>query len=142
VSGDATQALLPPEEHFDRVLLDAPCSGTGIVGRLPVARWKKLSTDGERLAITQRALLEQAARHIRPSGSLVYAVCSTDPRETTAVMEWFLARENFERGPMPATYESLLTAAGDVLVAPGIDGGDGFYIARLVRQPALGRVEG
>jgi 16S rRNA (cytosine967-C5)-methyltransferase len=142
VSGDATQALLPPEEHFDRVLLDAPCSGTGIVGRQPEARWKKQSTDGERLAITQRALLEQAARHIRPSGSLVYAVCSTDPRETTEVMEWFLARENFERGPMPATYESLLTAAGDVLVAPGIDGGDGFYIARLVRQPALGRVEG
>jgi 16S rRNA (cytosine967-C5)-methyltransferase len=132
VTGDATQALLPVEQHFDRVLLDAPCSGTGIVGRQPEARWKKQSTDGERLAITQRALLEQAACHVYPSGTLVYAVCSTDPRETTEVMEWFLAREKFERGPMPAAYESLLTDAGDVLVPPGIDGRDGFYIARLV----------
>ncbi|HLY01452.1 MAG TPA: transcription antitermination factor NusB [Candidatus Cybelea sp.] len=132
VTGDATQALLPREQHFDRVLLDAPCSGTGIVGRQPEARWKKQSTDGERLAITQRALLEQAARHVDPSGTLVYAVCSTDPRETTEVMEWFLARENFERGPVPAAYEPLLTDAGDVLVPPGIDGRDGFYIARLV----------
>jgi hypothetical protein len=51
-------------------------------------------------------------------------------------MEWFLARESFERGPMPAAYESLLTDAGDVLVPPGIDGRDGFYIARLVRLPS------
>jgi 16S rRNA (cytosine967-C5)-methyltransferase len=143
VSGDATQALLPAEERFDRVLLDAPCSGTGIVGRQPEARWKKQSTDGERLANTQRALLEQAARHVDPSGSLVYAVCSTDPRETTEVVEWFLARENFERGPMPAAYEPLLTGAGDLLVPPGIDGRDGFYIARLERRkPAVGFVEG
>jgi 16S rRNA (cytosine967-C5)-methyltransferase len=134
VTGDATQALLPADEQFDRVLLDAPCSGTGIVGRQPEARWKKQSTDGERLAITQRALLEQAARHVSGSGRLVYAVCSTDPRETTEVMEWFLARANFERGPMPAAYASLLTAAGDVLVPPGIDGRDGFYIARLERR--------
>lgn len=143
LSGDATQALLPAEERFDRVLLDAPCSGTGIVGRQPEARWKKQSTDGERLAITQRALLEEAARHVHASGSLVYAVCSTDPRETTEVMEWFLARENFERGPIPAAYESLLTDAGDVLVPPGIDGRDGFYIARLERrESALSPVEG
>lgn len=134
VTGDATQALLPPQQRFDRILLDAPCSGTGIVGRQPEARWKKQSTDGERLAITQRALLEQAARHVYPSGTLVYAVCSTDPRETTEVMEWFLARENFERGPIPAAYETLLTDAGDVLVPPGIDGRDGFYIARLERR--------
>jgi 16S rRNA (cytosine967-C5)-methyltransferase len=134
VTGDATQALLPEEQHFDRVLLDAPCSGSGIVGRQPEARWKKQSTDGERLASTQRALLEQAARHVGRSGTLVYAVCSTDPRETKEVMEWFLARENFERGPMPAAYESLLTNAGDVLVPPGIDGRDGFYIARLERR--------
>ena len=62
VTGDATQALLPAEQHFDRVLLDAPCSGTGIVGRQPEARWKKQSTDGERLAM-------HAASASRASGS-------------------------------------------------------------------------
>jgi hypothetical protein len=45
-----------------------------------------------------------------------------------------LARETFERGPIPAAYEPLLTGAGDVLVPPGIDGRDGFYIARLERR--------
>jgi 16S rRNA (cytosine967-C5)-methyltransferase len=135
LTGDATQPLLPPEQRFDRVLLDAPCSGTGIVGRQPEARWKKQSTDGERLAGTQRALLEEAARHVHPGGALVYAVCSTDARETTEMMEWFLARENFERGLIPAAYNEFLTDAGDVLVPPGIDGRDGFYIARVERRP-------
>ncbi|HEX4013887.1 MAG TPA: transcription antitermination factor NusB [Candidatus Cybelea sp.] len=134
VTGDATQALLPPEQRFDRVLIDAPCSGTGIVGRQPEARWKKQHTDGERLASTQRALLGQIARHVYPGGALVYAVCSVDPRETTEVIDWFLARENFERGLIPAAYEGLLTEAGDVLVPPGLDGRDGFYIARLERR--------
>ena len=135
VTGDATQALLPPDRLFEGALIDAPCSGTGIVGRQPEARWKKLHTDGERLASTQRALLEQIARHVCPGGALVYAVCSVNPRETTEVIDWFLARENFERSLIPAAYEGLLTEAGDVLVPPGLHGRDGFYIARLERRP-------
>ncbi len=136
VTGDATQELLPRGRGFDRVLIDAPCSGTGIVGRQPEARWKKQKGDGERLAITQRALLEQIARHVVPGGVLVYAVCSSDPRETTEVMDWFLARHDFERGSIAAKYEPLLDAAGDVLVPPGIERRDGFFIARLERSPS------
>lgn len=135
VTGDASAELLPAERQFDRVLLDAPCSGVGVVGRHPEARWKKEGTDGERLALTQRALLERAASHVYPGGALVYAVCSTDPRETTEVIDWFLARQNFERGLIPAGYASFLTDAGDVLVPPGIDGRDGFYISRVERRP-------
>jgi 16S rRNA (cytosine967-C5)-methyltransferase len=133
VTGDATQELLPHGRGFERVLIDAPCSGVGIVGRQPEARWKKQKSDGERLAGTQRALLEQIARHVLPGGVLVYAVCSTDPRETTEVMDWFLARHDFERGTIAAKYEPLLGAAGDLLVPPGIERRDGFFIARLER---------
>ncbi len=135
VTGDATAEALLGDERFDRVLIDAPCSGIGLVGRHPETRWKKAGTDGERLSLTQRALLERMARHVYPGGALVYAVCSTDPRETTEVIEDFLARENFERGLIPAAYERLLTAKGDVLVPPGIDGRDGFFIARFERRP-------
>jgi 16S rRNA (cytosine967-C5)-methyltransferase len=131
VVGDATAELLQPAQRYDRILVDAPCSGIGVVGRHPEARWKKLGTDGERLALTQRGVLERVARHIEPGGALLYAVCSTDPRETIEVVEWFLSRHNFERGLIPAAYESFLTGGGDVLVPPGIDGRDGFYIARL-----------
>lgn len=134
VTGDATGEILPDDRRFDRVLVDAPCSGIGVVGRHPEARWKKEGSDGERLALTQRALLERAARHVYPGGALVYAVCSTDPRETTEVIEWFLSSQNFERGLIPAAYRPFLTEGGDVLVPPGIDGRDGFYIARVERR--------
>lgn len=134
VTGDATTELLQPGQKFDRVLVDAPCSGVGVIGRHPEARWKKRSADGERLAITQRALLERVAPHVHEGGALVYAVCSTDSRETTEVVDWFLMKENFERGLIPVSFETLLTDAGDVLVPPGIGGRDGFYIARLERR--------
>lgn len=134
VTGDAATEVVPQRQRFDRVLVDAPCSGIGVVGRHPEARWKKQGTDGERLALTQRAVLEQAARHVHAGGALVYAVCSTDPRETTEVIEWFLARQNFERGLIPSAYAPFLTRDGDVLVAPGLGGRDGFYIARVERR--------
>jgi 16S rRNA (cytosine967-C5)-methyltransferase len=131
VIGDAATELLEPDQLFDRILVDAPCSGVGLVGRHPEARWKKAGTDGERLALVQRAVLERAARHVHRGGVLVYAVCSTDPRETTEVVDWFLSRENFERGLVPAAYETLLTPRGDVLVPPGVGGRDGFFVSRL-----------
>lgn len=134
VIGDATAELLDPSRDFDRVLVDAPCSGLGVVGRHPEARWKKRGSDGERLATIQRGLLEHAARYVRTGGTLVYAVCSTDPRETTEVVAWFLSRENFERDLIPAAYEAFLTGGGDVLIPPGIAGRDGFFFARLARR--------
>jgi 16S rRNA (cytosine967-C5)-methyltransferase len=131
VIGDASKELLEPGQRFDRVLLDAPCSGIGVVGRHPEARWKKQRDDGERLALTQRAILERVARAVHEGGALVYAVCSTDPRETIEVVEWFRSTQNFERGLIPACFEPFLTADGDVLVPPGLNGRDGFFIARL-----------
>ncbi len=134
VTGNAAEEFLPPGSRFDRVLVDAPCSGIGIIGRHPEARWKKQPGDGERLGLTQRAILDRVAPMVHEGGALVYAVCSTDPRETIEVVEWFRARHNFERGLIPSRYETQLTDEGDVLVAPGIDGRDGFFIARLERR--------
>ena len=132
VVADAT-VWEPPATAFDRVLLDAPCSGVGVVGRHPEARWKKQSTDGERLAATQRALIDASAGWVRGGGTLVYAVCSTDPRETTEVTQWFLAQHDFARNAPPAPLESFATPDGDVMIPPGISGRDGFYVARFVR---------
>lgn len=120
--------------RFDRALLDAPCSGLGVVGRHPEARWKRHAGDGERLAPLQAELLEAAAPAIFEGGALVYAVCSTDPREGVEVVNGFLERRNFGRGLVPAQLEPFLTDDGDVLVPPGIGGRDGFYIARLERS--------
>ena len=132
IVGDATAPIL--QQRFDRVLIDAPCSGTGVLGRHPEARWRKRPDDGERLAVTQRALLEALAPHVHEGGALVYAVCSVDPRETTAVVEWFLGAHDMQRGLLPARLAAFETEAGDVLVPPGLQGRDGFYIARLERR--------
>ncbi len=134
IVGDATNELLLPSQRFDRVLVDAPCSGIGVVGRHPEARWKKRPSDGERLSGTQRAILDRIAPSVHEGGALVYAVCSTDPRETIEVAQWFRQHHNFERGLIPGRYEPFLTDEGDVLVPPGIEGRDGFFIARFERR--------
>jgi len=135
VVAEAGDAAAPaPGPRFDRVLLDAPCSGTGVVGRHPEARWRKRPDDGERLALTQRALLDALVPQLFEGGAIVYAVCSTDPRETTEVIEWCLRAHNVERGLIPAHLRELQTGAGDVLIPPGLHGRDGFYAARLERR--------
>ena len=132
VVADAT-TIEVAESAYACVLVDAPCSGVGIVGRHPEARWKKQATDGERLAATQHALLDRMARCVRPGGAFVYAVCSTDPRETTEVMERFLSRHGFERRAFAPAFAASVTPSGDVLIPPGIGGRDGFFIAAVVR---------
>ena len=82
----------------------------------------------------QRALLDRTARCVRSGGTLAYAVCSTDPRETTEIVEPLLSRGDFERGALAPPFDAFATPAGDVLIAPGIAGRDGFYVARLVRR--------
>jgi 16S rRNA (cytosine967-C5)-methyltransferase len=131
----ADASALDGRETFDAILVDAPCSGIGIIGRAPEARWRKTPDDGARLAPVQGALLDAAARALAPGGRLVYAVCSTDPREGEGVVEPFLAgHSDIARVPLPERYAPLATPSGDVLVAPGIDGRDGFFIAVMRRR--------
>lgn len=132
IVGDATAPIL--QQRFDRLLVDAPCSGIGVIGRHPEARWRKRPKDGERLALTQRALLEALAPQVFEGGAIVYAVCSVDKRETTDVIEWFVRTHNVQRGLIPAHLTEFETEAGDVLVPPGLHGRDGFYVARLERR--------
>jgi 16S rRNA (cytosine967-C5)-methyltransferase len=119
----------------DLVLLDAPCSGLGILGRQPEARWRKQAGDPERMAGIQRKLLDAAAGGVKPGGALVYAVCSTDRREGEDVVDGFLREHaEFARDTLPERYAPVRTPFGDVLVPPGIAGRDGFYVARLSRS--------
>ncbi len=131
-TADAT--ALDTAETYDAIVVDAPCSGLGIIGRQPEARWRKKPGDGDRLAPVQSAILSSCANVLVSGGRLVYAVCSTDRRESEGVIEPFLAAHSaFTRAPLPSRYAPFATPAGDVLVPPGLDGRDGFYIAVLQR---------
>lgn len=132
VAADA--AAMKPAGDADLVLLDAPCSGLGILGRQPEARWRKQPDDPARMASVQRKLIDAAAGGVKPGGALVYAVCSTDRREGEEIVDAFLAaHREFARDAIPPRYAPLLTPFGDVLVPPGIEARDGFFIARLKR---------
>ncbi len=120
---------------LDVVLVDAPCSATGTMARHPDARWRVSERAITRAAERQRRLLDAAARLVKPGGVLVYATCSLEPEENSAIVNDFLAR-HAGLGREPATGAvptALLTAEGDFQSLPQRHGMDGAYAARLVR---------
>src|SRR4030095_244917 len=88
-----------PIQSFDRVLVDAPCSGTGTLRHNPEIRWRISLQDIERLALQQTEILQQAARMVRPGGRLVYSTCSVETEENEDVVKVFRDR-NSEFQPM------------------------------------------
>ncbi|WP_322521545.1 RsmB/NOP family class I SAM-dependent RNA methyltransferase [Guyparkeria halophila] len=129
---DATQALPADLAGFDRVLIDAPCSGSGTWRRHPELRGAAIDWDG--LAETQCQLLERGSQATRPGGRLVYATCSLWPAENEAIVEAFLARHPSWTATRP-TLEGLpddaVTPDGWVRLRPDRHGCDGFFIACL-----------
>jgi 16S rRNA (cytosine967-C5)-methyltransferase len=118
--GDLTQPPAPGTPPFDAVLLDAPCSNTGVLRRRPDARWKFTVGSLTRLAGLQRRLLEGAAGQVRAGGRLVYSTCSLEPEENAQqVRQWLAAHRRFE-------------LAEERQLFPPRDGVDGAYAARLV----------
>jgi len=135
---DATRPLDDlADVPFDRVLVDAPCTGLGALRRSPDLRWRVGPEDPARLAETQAALLAAAALVLRPGGALVYSTCSFEPEETDAVIEDFLARTpGFRRvapGTLPARLAPVLDAAGTLRTWPHHHDADGFFAVRLER---------
>ncbi len=123
---------------FDGVLVDAPCSGLGVLRRNPEARWRLQATDIAELATRQQAILEQAARLVRPGGRLVYSVCTLTPEETCQVIATFLAGHTDFRqvqltGLLPETCNEMLAADGSLRTWPHRQGMDGFFAVRLER---------
>lgn len=121
-----------------RVLLDAPCSGLGVLSRRPDARWRKSAADVAALAALQRLLLEGAASCVMPGGALVYSVCTVTEAEGPAVVSAFLERHpefylDHPRPYLPPGLETAVTGPGFVELWPQRHGTDGFFMARLVR---------
>jgi len=120
---------------FDRVLLDAPCSGTGVLGRRADMRWNRMESDLPELVALQDELLDAAAAAVREGGLLVYATCSLEPEENAERVEAFLARHPaFSREDVEGLVPGeMRTPAGDYAALPHIHGTDGAYAARLRR---------
>lgn len=107
---DGTQPL-PFRSKFDRILIDAPCSGTGTLGRNPEIKWRLQPSDLVDLHAKQVALVRQALEHLCPGGRLVYSTCSLETEENEKVIE-----------EIPGPWQTNARL-------PGIDEGDGFFVA-------------
>jgi 16S rRNA (cytosine967-C5)-methyltransferase len=113
---------LQPSPVFDRILLDAPCSNTGVMRRRVDLRWRIRPGELGRLRSAQLELLRQAATLLKPGGRLVYSTCSLEPEENSGVVNEFLAgHADFK---LERTRELL----------PFVEAVDGIYVARMVRS--------
>jgi 16S rRNA (cytosine967-C5)-methyltransferase len=124
-------------ERYDRILIDAPCSGTGVIGKHPDIRWNRSEDDLARYAARQRTLLNKAAGLLAPGGVLVYATCSIEAEENEEVVEGFLQQHKGFRIDdcsryLPASCGPLIR--GGCLAPLPHNGIDGFFGARLTRR--------
>ena len=121
------------ESAFDRVLVDAPCSGLGVIRKKPVGVYKDRSPLAD-LPLVQRAILDNAAHYVKPGGVLAYSTCTLLRRENEAVALGFLAdHPDFQAEGFPLP-EHVGDARGGILTLwPHRQGTDGFFIAKLRR---------
>ena len=124
---------------FDRVVVDAPCSGTGAWRRNPDARWRFAPEHLERLKATQDTLLDQTSALVKAGGRLAYITCSMLPEENAERVNAFLQRNTaFKAGPVASVWSDVLPSAcptteNFLTLTPARNGTDGFFIAILER---------
>jgi 16S rRNA (cytosine967-C5)-methyltransferase len=125
---------------FDAVLLDAPCSGLGVLRHRPDIRWRRTEGDVRQLADLQRQLLRAAAQLVRPGGTVVYATCTLLPEENEQVVEWALAQPDLGlelddiRPDLPEPVAECAEDRPFVTLTPELFGTDGFFMARLIKR--------
>jgi 16S rRNA (cytosine967-C5)-methyltransferase len=137
---DATGSLPFAPASFDRVLVDAPCSGTGTLRHNPEIRWRLSAPDITELAAKQSRILKQAAGMVRPGGRLLYSTCSLEIDENEAVAKGFIAEHpEFEQLLLAAPVNSnglleLGTETGAIRTWPHLHDVDGFFMIAFQRR--------
>jgi 16S rRNA (cytosine967-C5)-methyltransferase len=139
VAGELESLLKPRTELFRGILVDAPCSGLGVIRRHPDIRWNRTAEELERYQEKQLALLSQAAQLLAPGGVLVYATCSTEPEENEQVIERFCRSQDDIAGSdcrefLPAAAAGLVDGQGYLRTLPGGQEMDGFFAVRLIKK--------
>lgn len=129
-----------PEASFDRILLDAPCSGLGVIRRKPDLKWAKREEEIAAISAVQHELLAAVHRLLAPGGVLVYSTCTTEREENGGMIDRFLSEQpEFTLDPLP---DGLLSGTrleqdarnGHVQLLPDDFDSDGFFIARLRKR--------
>lgn len=124
-SWDATRVDSSMLQKADRVLVDAPCSGLGVIRRKPEIKYKEFTEDMELLPKKQLAILSASSNYVKPGGTLLYSTCTINPKENEKVTEKFL-----KKNPSFKSVERTV-------LFPNVDGTDGFYICVMQKEDSL-----
>jgi 16S rRNA (cytosine967-C5)-methyltransferase len=140
VRGDLQKVAPSLGDPFDLVVVDAPCSGLGVLRRHPEGRWTRREADVTTQAALQRELLDAAARVVKPGGRLVYAVCTTTPEEGTRQIESLLSRHrgfqlDLDGGDPEVPWTQLRREQFGYITLPHLHDCDGFFLTRLALAP-------
>jgi 16S rRNA (cytosine967-C5)-methyltransferase len=122
-------------ERFDKILLDAPCSGLGVLSKKPDIRWKREPEDIINLAKYQRKLLENASKYLKPNGVIVYSTCTIEPEENFELIKSFLADHPEYKIDNAANFihSELVNAEGCIETFPHKQSTDGSFAVRLLK---------
>ena len=140
LSGQRDKWVKRHAQSFDRVLIDAPCTGTGTWRRNPDAKWRLRPEDLVELSALQADILDSAARLVKPGGRLVYVTCSLLREEDEDQVEKFVASHpDFSLAPVAAVWRDAIggdcpTRADMLRLTPARHGTDGFFVATMERQ--------
>ena len=142
VENDATQLNDSFLSSFDKVLVDAPCSGLGLIGKKPDIRLKKSGDEIDSLVPIQKTILENGAKYVKVDGILMYSTCTLSKKENEKNIEWFLKNHpEFEPVDFSAQLPEKLRQSqeenaknGIAILFPHVSGTDGFFIAKLRRK--------
>lgn len=132
-AADATNLKENFVEYFDYILLDAPCSGLGVLNRRADLRWKVRKSALVEIEATQKKLLESAAKYLKSGGTMVYSTCTLNKKENELQIAHFLeTHPNFEL--ISFNCLNKLCASGMETIYPFVDHSDGFFIAKIIRK--------
>jgi 16S rRNA (cytosine967-C5)-methyltransferase len=129
-----------PANGFDRILLDAPCSGLGVMRRNPDIKWHRSEKELAKNKTRQLRLLKNLAHAVKPEGFLVYAVCSPEPEENEEVIHQFLKKHgdfviHDDYGGFTDEFSKMAITKGFFKTFPYLTQMDGFFSVRLQRIP-------
>jgi len=142
VKTELFDAAIPDEryrEKADRVLVDAPCTGLGIIRRKPDIKWERTEADIREITGLQKKILHAASTYVKPGGTLVYSTCTINPEENEdVVMDFVQSNSSFRLVDitqyLPQSLQRPDAVNGYIQLFPNTDKVDGFFIARVVRK--------
>ncbi|MCR4435895.1 MAG: 16S rRNA (cytosine(967)-C(5))-methyltransferase RsmB [Clostridiales bacterium] len=142
IKTDVFDAAVVDERYVgkaDRVLVDAPCSGLGIIRRKPDIKWARGAEDKKEILALQARILDASSRYVKPGGALVYSTCTIDGEENEEMVRKFVeANEGFQLDDISSSLPDSLPGQdihnGYVQLFPNVHKTDGFFIAKIVKR--------